>query len=237
MHKVFPSNGGWDGKQTIPSIGGTPFTPETFDFTTMAAYKWGVGDPALKPQEQTGSWGYAILPHIEQSAIYAQRQWTAPVELYICIARRWPVAKPVVAGDSYGNYQSGGWDWGRTDYAVSLGAFDNRPVCHPMSRITDGTSNTVLVGEKAYDPVAQGPSWYWDEPFFIGGSKGTSRDAPVMVHDGPGIPFRDNWGSAHAVGCQFLFGDGSVRTLAFSTPAATLAAMMTVDGGEQVSPP
>ena len=59
--KMFPSNGGWDGKQTIPSAGGTPFTPETFDFTTNQGYKFGVGDPLLGPQQQTGSWGYAIL--------------------------------------------------------------------------------------------------------------------------------------------------------------------------------
>src|SRR4051812_17152585 len=31
-HKVFPSNGGWDGKQTIPDTNGKLFTPDTFDF-------------------------------------------------------------------------------------------------------------------------------------------------------------------------------------------------------------
>src|SRR5437764_626115 len=42
--KVFPSNGGWDGKQSIPSINNGPaFVPETFDFTTNKAYKFGVG--------------------------------------------------------------------------------------------------------------------------------------------------------------------------------------------------
>src|SRR5438105_2068622 len=68
-YRVFPSNGGWDGKQTIPAVNNGPaFTPETFDFTTNRAYQWGVGDPRFKPQEQTGSWGYAILPYIEQEA-------------------------------------------------------------------------------------------------------------------------------------------------------------------------
>src|SRR5262245_5700018 len=57
--KVFPSNGGWDGKQTIPDINGVSFTPETFDFTTNRAYQFGVGDPKLGPDKQTGSWGYA----------------------------------------------------------------------------------------------------------------------------------------------------------------------------------
>src|SRR4051794_25493172 len=38
--KTFPSNGGWDGSQTIPSVGGPQFTPETFDFTTNKGYKF-----------------------------------------------------------------------------------------------------------------------------------------------------------------------------------------------------
>src|SRR5271166_4982344 len=78
-YKVFPSNGGWDGKQQIKAVDGSLFTPETFDYVTMKAYQWGVGEPALKPQDQTGSWGYAILPNLEQDAIYLQRDWTIPV--------------------------------------------------------------------------------------------------------------------------------------------------------------
>src|SRR5688572_10235733 len=32
--RVLPSNGGWDGKQTIADVNGVQFTPETHDFTT-----------------------------------------------------------------------------------------------------------------------------------------------------------------------------------------------------------
>jgi prepilin-type N-terminal cleavage/methylation domain-containing protein len=37
--KMFPSNGGWDGYQTIPSADGPQFTPETFDYMTNRGYK------------------------------------------------------------------------------------------------------------------------------------------------------------------------------------------------------
>src|SRR5439155_11170863 len=40
-HKVFPSNGGWDGQQTVPSVSGPPFTAETFDYTTNRDWKFG----------------------------------------------------------------------------------------------------------------------------------------------------------------------------------------------------
>ena len=47
-YKVFPSNGGWDGKQQILSTAGTPFTVQTHDFTTGGTYQWGVGDPQFE---------------------------------------------------------------------------------------------------------------------------------------------------------------------------------------------
>src|SRR4051812_36581421 len=31
-HKVFPSNGGWNGTQTIAAVNGSPFSATTFDF-------------------------------------------------------------------------------------------------------------------------------------------------------------------------------------------------------------
>jgi prepilin-type N-terminal cleavage/methylation domain-containing protein/prepilin-type processing-associated H-X9-DG protein len=241
LYKVFPSNGGWDGKQTIPSVGGgPPFTPSTFDFTTVKLYQFGVGDPKLSPQAQTGSWGYCILPYLELEATFQQREWTVGVPVFICPARRNADALPCVAGDANGNYESGGYDWARTDYGVNIYAFDNRPKCRTMGSFTDGLSNTILVGEKAYDISAQLGSWYYDESFFVGGSKGTSRNGIGLEHDGPGsffINYKDNWGSAHPGGVHFLFGDGSVRLLMRDIDPAVLTALMTPDGGEAESPP
>src|SRR5262245_58664081 len=91
---VFPSNGGWDGKQTILSVDGTPFTPSTHDFTTGGTYKWGVGDPLLSPRDQTGSWVYSILPYVEKGAVHSQRQYDSGVEVYICPARRTSTPQP-----------------------------------------------------------------------------------------------------------------------------------------------
>ena len=239
-HAVFPSNGGWDGKQTIDDVGGKPFTPETFDFTTNKAYKFGVGDPKFGPKDQTGSWAYSLLPYIEQQAIYDNRDWTTPVATYICPSRRSPEALTVIANDKYGIYKSGGWPWSRTDYGVNLLAFEDRPICHPAKKITDGLSNTIFVGEKSYDRQVQQFSWFFDESFFLGGSKGTCRGAPALTVDGPApfyVNFKDNWGSSHLGGVHFLFGDGSVRLLTFDTNVALLAALLTPEGGEAVMLP
>jgi prepilin-type N-terminal cleavage/methylation domain-containing protein/prepilin-type processing-associated H-X9-DG protein len=240
--RLYPSNGGWDGKQTILSAAGTPFSPTTFDFTTNQLYTWGVGDPELSAQNQTGSWGFSLLPWVDQAVMFRERAWTVGLPTYICPLRRYYIAQPVVDQDDNGKYDGGGWKWGKTDYAVNLYVFDNRPFCRDPATISDGMSNTILAGEKAFNPRVEGPqSWYWDEPFFIGGSKGTSRGGLALLKDSRGDwqddPYKNNWGSPHTGGVQFLFGDGAVRMIGRGISQDTFAALLTPDGGESVMLP
>jgi prepilin-type N-terminal cleavage/methylation domain-containing protein/prepilin-type processing-associated H-X9-DG protein len=239
-HNVFPSNGGWDGKQTIPSVNGKPVVVYTKDRNTGYIFRWGVGDPSLSPWQQTGSWLYAILPYIDQNNVYQNRSWTTAVPLYICPSRRLAISYPVES-DQYGEYEGGGWTWGKTDYAgnalILQGlALENRRMLLRIAQITDGTSQTMLAGEKAFDPLVQIPTtWYWDEPFFTGGSGSTARKGILVVPDGPGTPFRENWGSPHPGGAQFVFADGSVRVLYYNIDWQIVSALLTPQGGELLS--
>src|SRR5207249_3350891 len=77
-YKVFPGNGGWDGKQFILDVNGNPTYVTVQDVTLPFIWHWGVGDPNRRPADQTGSWAYAILPFVEQDNMYAARAWQYP---------------------------------------------------------------------------------------------------------------------------------------------------------------
>ncbi len=237
QRNAFPNNGGWDGKQSILSTDGTPTYVYTKDLVLPNPFYWGVGDPNRTGADQTGSWAFALLPYIEQQNMSNTRTWTDPVKVYVCPSRRQAVALPA-HDDDRGIYNGGGWTWGKTDYAANALVVPNRSLpLVSISGITDGTSHTLLAGEKAMDPDYYSTgSWYWDEPFFLGGSDSTSRKGNGLLHDKKGgfYQARENWGSAHAAGANFLFCDGSVHLIAYGTSAQTIQALMTPAGGEVV---
>lgn len=233
-YHVFPSNGGWDGKQTIKTTIGTHTPVMVQDATLSWPWVLGVGDPLRGPRDQTGSWAFSILPYIEQAAIHRQRDWRLPVALYFCPSRRPPHAdKPV--GDEYGWYEGGGWEWSKTDYAANALAVPNRPLCRKIGDFLDGTSNTALLGEKALHPKNyETGTWYWDEPYFTGGSGGTQRNGSAVLRNSTTMEssFQYNWGSDHSGGVMFVRADGSVGPVRHGTPPEKVKAFLTPMGGE-----
>jgi prepilin-type N-terminal cleavage/methylation domain-containing protein len=236
LRGVFPSNGGWDGKQQIKSTGGALIKVFTTDKALNKTFTWGVGDPLRSPQDQTGCWAYAILPYVEQTAVFQNRAWTTPVAVYMCPSRRDAVAYAVDADDKYGSYGGGGWTWGKTDYGGNGFVVPRRPRCVRRTEFPDGLSNTIQVGERAIDPAVQtATTWYYDEPFFTGGSAGTARKGLGVFKDAIGNDYKGNWGAAHTGGVLFLFADGSVRQVSFGAPLKLMSALLTPDGGETIS--
>jgi prepilin-type processing-associated H-X9-DG protein/prepilin-type N-terminal cleavage/methylation domain-containing protein len=216
--QCFPSNGGWDGQQRIAAVNGSQVAIYSHNLSEGVTRYWGVGDPRLSPQEQTGSWAYAILPYLEHETVHRDRAWETSVSAFVCPSRRAAIAEPVVAQDQFGKYEGGGWRWGKTDYAANGLVIANRPRTALLADLVNGASNTILAGEKALDPqLRQSQTWYWDEPFFSGGSQGTSRRGLLLARYFSGNDFKGNWGSAHPGGAQFLFADGSVRLLSYET--------------------
>jgi hypothetical protein len=100
-------------------------------------------------------------------------------------------------------------------------------------QITDGLSNTLLVGEKHVPPAGYG-AWPLDCTLYDGhnpicSTRGAGPLYPVAVdRDDPGWKF----GSAHPGICQFVFCDGSVHALSKQIDPGILGLLGQRDDGQ-----
>jgi prepilin-type N-terminal cleavage/methylation domain-containing protein len=127
-----------------------------WDWSTPPTYVNGM--PAVGADQQAG-WGFQILPFLEQANVWrggaattdADRALTAmaaPIKTFFCPSRRAPQVVPY----SYPGYLGGASAaHGLCDYAAAN--FDGTGVVRQyrptrMADVTDGTSNTLLAGDK-----------------------------------------------------------------------------------------
>jgi prepilin-type N-terminal cleavage/methylation domain-containing protein len=223
-----------DAHGCLPTNGG-PAPGQVNRIATNGGW-WGLADRSASPNLQTGCWAYAALPFLEQQAVVDRDEQAAVVKAFLCPTRGrdQPQAVPAVDPVFAATYVGGGRNpWTITDYAANWYLIVNPPPL--LVHVTDGTSNTLLMGEKAMDPRGYNTGgWYHNEPIFSGGSDGTARRGASVGRDRSGDGFQWNWGSAHPAGVLFAYADGSVRPVRHGTPEAVVSAMMTPAGGEVV---
>ena len=233
-HGALPSNGGWSPGNKFKTPGGQEVILSTTLQRPVAYRPWGAPITGQTPKEQNGSWAHSILSQLEQSSVYHQGHSSTHLSIYRCPSRSRLAPMPPVS-DRYGTYEGGGVAWAKTDYAANAWVFENRPRVWRLEHIADGTSNTIALGEKAFDPFIQdGPSWYWDEPLVVGGSGGTARAGHLIITDGSGIEIRHNWGSPHPGSTHFLRADGSVNNLTTTIDWKLFHALRTPNLGEVI---
>jgi prepilin-type processing-associated H-X9-DG protein len=193
-----------------------------------------------------------VLPYIEQDAVWrgsnqptiaaAQMQAIgAAIKGFFCPSRRAPEA--ISAGAWYG--PGGTYPHGMTDYAAcgglenvadqgalrqNTGSHDGRT----LTSIKDGTSNTLLLGDKRLNSVNMGVMQGDDNE---GYSSGWDHDVIRWAFTGP-LPDPTSgdggmrFGSSHVGGVNMLMCDGAVRTIAYSINSVTWRALATAAGNE-----
>jgi prepilin-type N-terminal cleavage/methylation domain-containing protein len=197
----------------------------------------GYGDPAKAGKDQPGSWAFSILPYVEQANVYQDDGYSVPLKMFAAPGRREARATNAISAHGIVPDTRGRDPWSHTDYVINSQVAGRRtPTGIAQTRltdITDGTSNTILVGMKAMDPADYTTgNWHWDEPIFSGGSGGTDRSGTGVLRDQPGVAYPGNWGAPYAGGCLFSMCDGSVRTIPFGPDPTIFGYLLTPRDGQ-----
>lgn len=168
----------------------------------------------------THSWRVLIRPYLDASPFYNQYRFDEPWD--------GPSNSQLIARER----SAGGWqqcpsdhhdDPFTTDYLAVVGPGTAWNVDHPVSLddMTDGPSNTLLLVEV----VGSGIHWAEPRDLILG------QMAPT-VNAKPGLGIS----SRHVDGAYGLMADGSVVFLSDKLSPATIRGLLTIDGGEDVSP-
>jgi prepilin-type N-terminal cleavage/methylation domain-containing protein len=219
---------------------------------------------------QAWGWGYQILPYIEQNPLYSlppgQDNIIAqtPIPVYFC-----PNVRSVQTVSGYGgacnvramNDYAGNGGTSGTSGAFGSGnnTFDGPLVpsasqsgqARKIGQITDGTSNTILVGEKYVGTNAQAggfdcnndqgytDGWDNDMIVFAQGDRNWGLTYPSAVpkrYDNTSSSCGGWFGSSH-YSCQFVFCDGAVRGIQFDVTPTQFLYLCSINDGIAVVVP
>ncbi len=206
----------------------------------------GPNPPSTGPYDRTEwSWPYQIMPNIEQGNLYNNPDDTilksTPTPIYFCPTRRAPqLYNNKVLGDYAGNAGTDG-DAGSDGVVVREYTQKIR-----LADITDGTSNTLMVGEKQLN-LSQfgttlgigdnknyyGPGWAWDV-YRIANSSGGQPLGPQPDYSSTMKGDYQNFGSSHPSGFNAVFADGSVHLLPFTINPTVFRLLCVRNDGEPV---
>lgn len=198
------------------------------------------------------------MPYIEQNNAYQAAPMTAAatvIAIYFCPSRRSPVALAGIQNGLPDGCLRGAIDYagcggfGPYDFPSGLpnngilvaspGALGIRNGSISIRDVSDGVSNTLLVGERNYNRNYRNQSWPWDEN--DGYIDGYDWDV-IRWGNQPPIPDRrDNsyysyqFGSSHPGACQFVFDDGSVRVIHYGINPTLFQALCRRKDGQAVN--
>jgi prepilin-type N-terminal cleavage/methylation domain-containing protein len=184
------------------------------------------------------------------------------IPIYMCPARR-TIDTPLSPANQNTAGNTAGADGAVGDYAACIGTVNDdwwNPAISPyapdgafrlgsfgkgirLSQITDGTSNTILIGDK-HVPYNQFGNANWDCCIYNGGDYQCAlRSAGINPATGisPGYPLSQSvldqgwkFGSYHTNFTQFVFGDGRVNALPNNIDPVILGLLASVADGKQI---
>ncbi len=244
----------------------------SFHDTHQALVPAFIGNNSADP-DGWATWAVLLLPYLEQGSLYAlwdirypaSRQkpaaYQTQVKAYLCPSRPPAVlskndfATPGGALSDYAAAFGTGADFRRSNGAIipALGAVGKDGAGDPavlswsgqvsLLGITDGTSQTLMFGEKHIRPNSlRGKN---EDRSVFGGQNNSIRRMAGVDDDGTtralrpprdqnGARANESFGGPHPGVCHFVFCDGSVKGISTGTSLATLTLLVTRNDGQPI---
>jgi prepilin-type N-terminal cleavage/methylation domain-containing protein len=213
---------------------------------THQKFPQGFGNTATVGTTASGwGWGALILPFVEQSSLHTQLNVAGgnatipasattltqtPLKVFRCPSDTGPATNSNRGNHSTSNYAGvyGAHDQDLNSLVTNANGmfFQNSAV--RFADATDGTSNTLFVGERRYDTSGTAPGGTKNGAIWLGRAPGGGNAATVHTIWGHSSVFRLNGTQAYAFSSNhtgvvgFVLGDGSVRFLTTTINADTL---------------
>jgi prepilin-type N-terminal cleavage/methylation domain-containing protein/prepilin-type processing-associated H-X9-DG protein len=219
-----------------------------WDWTTPPTYV--NGTPATGRAQKAG-WGFQILPYIEQTAVWNGSGGTTdsekaivaigtPIRIFFCPTRRPPqtviYGEPQYLGGVEAKHALCDYSASNLDGNGAVRQFDPRR----MAEITDGTSHTLLVGDKRLNRVRLGqPQADDNEGYTCGWNEDTvrltsQRPQPDFIGE-PSLFGGKAFGSSHPVKFNMVFADGSVHSIGYAVDVSAFKSLGDVGDGQIVN--
>jgi prepilin-type N-terminal cleavage/methylation domain-containing protein len=208
-------------------------------------------NPQASGTTQLGPWTYQILPYIEQQNLWnswglAWNTNTPPAGVSLGVKIFMDPGRGRTLVDANGaartDYCLNSYPFNGNACSTSFGAGTPSALVRPLTlmSISDGTSNTLFVGEKAL-PTTQynTPAVGWNECAWEATSN-NSRDGILSYQDSNsvlksqnGAPYgAEMWGAPYSGGFPICMYDGSVRIMQYDTSGNYLKPLITSNAGD-----